>query len=352
MRVLLTSPPLHGHVRPLLALGEELRSRGHEVHAILPEGLRPLAAAGVLVHTYESRWSHGSRPTEFALPRDDVRNSRARAAFSAQLASVAEVYSALLDDLTPDVVVADTTAAHAAAHRDRHALVWHSPTFVSPDVAAHLRAGRDDDAPDPILVAVAPFLHPPADTVPGLRFIGPAVATAGRSAAPDTVFVSAGTSYNRDAALFSDAILAVDGLPYRPVVATGDAGVAARLSRRFPAARITAWVDQPRVLADTAVFISTGGIGSLQQAVAAGVPAVVVPQSPEQRANAAALVRFGCGVAIEPEAVTPDVLTRAIRHLTAATDVGSALATARELLSDLGGVREGADVVEQAGGGA
>ncbi len=346
MRVLLTAPALHGHVRPLLALGDDLRARGHDVPAHVAEGLRGLVPAGVTVHTYESSWSGDGQPEAFELPRDDVRHARAHEAFAAQHAAVSDAYAALLGSIGPDVVVADTTSRHVAEHRGGHATVWHSPTYVTPDVAAALRV---DGGEDPILVSVAPLLHPHVGDIAGLRFIGPHVPSFERAAVPDTVFVSAGTSFNQDAALFSDAIIAVDGLPYRAVVATGDPGVAARLERRFGGTTIAAWVDQPRTLAGSAAFVSTGGMGSLQQAVLAGVPCVVVPQSPEQRINAGALAAAGCAVVLEPESVTPDLLTRAIRHLTTSGSVRSALAAAAEQMRSLGGVREGADIVEQAG---
>ena len=69
------------------------------------------------------------------------------------------------------------------------------------------------------------------------------------------------------------------------------------------------------LLPRAAAFIHHGGIGSTAQALAAGIPQVVMPMSHDQPDNAARLRRLGVGVGIGPDRFTGERLATALTDL-------------------------------------
>jgi zeaxanthin glucosyltransferase len=68
-------------------------------------------------------------------------------------------------------------------------------------------------------------------------------------------------------------------------------------------------------LQHTDVFVNHGGNGSVTEAVAAGVPMVVLPFSTDQFAGAAAIERAGVGTVLAPNTLTPETLRSAVEAL-------------------------------------
>jgi UDP:flavonoid glycosyltransferase YjiC (YdhE family) len=77
-----------------------------------------------------------------------------------------------------------------------------------------------------------------------------------------------------------------------------------------------------QVFPRAAAVVHHGGIGTTAQALAAGVPQLVVPLSFDQPDNADRVVKLGCGRTIASRKFTPRRATRVIRELL--TDVGTA----------------------------
>lgn len=83
-------------------------------------------------------------------------------------------------------------------------------------------------------------------------------------------------------------------------------GVHVLVERLLPSDRI-----MPRV----AVAITTGGQGSVQSAVAAGVPLAGVPLQPEQDLNVHLVERQGMALSIPPQSASGAAMTNAVRRL-------------------------------------
>jgi zeaxanthin glucosyltransferase len=66
------------------------------------------------------------------------------------------------------------------------------------------------------------------------------------------------------------------------------------------------------LLRRAAVFVTHAGLGSVREAIACGVPMVVVPQLYDQHGNAARVVALGVGARVPAEAVTAATLARAV----------------------------------------
>jgi len=84
----------------------------------------------------------------------------------------------------------------------------------------------------------------------------------------------------------------------------------------IPAGAVVArHLPQVAVLQHTDVFVNHGGNGSVTEAVAAGVPMVVLPFSTDQFAGAAAIERAAVGSVLDPNCLTVNSLRSAVEML-------------------------------------
>ena len=83
------------------------------------------------------------------------------------------------------------------------------------------------------------------------------------------------------------------------------------------------YADFSQLLPHASVFIYHGGIGSLAQATAAGVPQLIMPLSQDQPDNAAQIRRLGLGDSIEPHQFKPKIVAQKIERLSSDPNVQS-----------------------------
>lgn len=90
---------------------------------------------------------------------------------------------------------------------------------------------------------------------------------------------------------------------------------------------VRAELPQVTILGQAVLAISHGGNNSVTEAMAAGVPLLLLPLSTDQFAGAAAIEAAGLGEALDPNAATPAQLRTAAEHLLAlAPDASARLA--------------------------
>ncbi|GLY46966.1 nucleotide disphospho-sugar-binding domain-containing protein [Lentzea sp. NBRC 102530] len=106
-------------------------------------------------------------------------------------------------------------------------------------------------------------------------------------------------------------------------------------------ADVRPWFPQPAVLKHARAFISHGGMNSTMEALHAGVPLVVVPQTPEQAANADRVAELGLGERVDDHAD----LRAAVDRVAADGTIRRNLDRMRAAIHDSGGAGRAADVV-------
>lgn len=112
---------------------------------------------------------------------------------------------------------------------------------------------------------------------------------------------------------FATALAACTRLGVRAIFATRDA---AQLPPELPAGVLaTGYVPFSRLLPRTAAIVHHGGIGTLAQALAAGIPQLVMPMAHDQPDNANRLVRLGVGRRLYPEKFDPANVTTELQSL-------------------------------------
>ncbi|MEW2572607.1 macrolide family glycosyltransferase [Streptomyces sp. NPDC047070] len=377
---------MHGHVNPTLPVVAELVRRGHTVtYHTSPAFQEEIEAAGADVRLYPGGDpALPDPPTPVTLMEGLARTS-------------VRLLPAVLTDLRrirPDAIVHDSACPWGAVaarelgvpavssfttfafNRQVRSPTSGSWELLSAAAARPRSAGgylssrrrlrrRFDTCGLPLLdlgnlrqplnlVYTSRAFQPAADAFDGsYRFVGPSVGA--RPADPSfpadrlqdpLLYASLGTVFNADPQLLRTFSTALAPLGGTVVVSTGrtDPAALGPLPANVLARRS---VPQPEVLARASLFVTHGGMNSVNEAMYAGVPMLVVPQGADQPMVAGRVVELGAGLSIRTEDVTEESV-RALawrllddaRFLTAAT-------TLRTAQREAGGYRRAADEVER-----
>ena len=189
-------------------------------------------------------------------------------------------------------------------------------------------AASDDafaETGDVLLLNYPEELHSPERTalLPRHAFLGSSV----RSEAPDAeveawlarggapvVYVSLGSFLSVRSDVLARIAEALRGLEVRVALAAGST------SPDDLGPLPSTWLVRPElpqvtILGHAALAVSHGGNNSVTEAMAAGVPLLVLPLSTDQFAGAAAIEAAGFGAVLDPNAATPPELRTAVEHL-------------------------------------
>jgi zeaxanthin glucosyltransferase len=116
---------------------------------------------------------------------------------------------------------------------------------------------------------------------------------------------------------------------------------------RLPGSPATfAYVQQAAALRRARVAVLNGGLNTVLDALAEGVPIVVLPIAFDQAAIAARLERAGAGRAVNRRFLTAGRLARAIETVLDNESYAAAAARLAGEIARAGGVRRAADIVE------
>jgi UDP:flavonoid glycosyltransferase YjiC (YdhE family) len=360
MRVLFTSTPLDGHLRPLLPLAGSLRARGHEVafatHASWHEHV---AAAGY--PAFEAGTSHAEARRELEPYREEI-------AAVPPLERRPHIYPRLfgLGHAPPKV----PGLLRAGRKWRPDVLVWESSDLAGPIAAAALglpAVNHSFGAMIPLEAlrrageAVLPLwrqvgIEPPeyagafgglyVDTCPPSLaweqplgqtvLLGPASAPAAGpppwldELARPLVYVTLGTVFN-DPAVLERLLAGLDDVP-GALVTTGRDVDPAALGPVPRHVRVERFVPQEAILPACAAAVVHGGSGSTLAALAHGLPLVLVPQGADQFENAARVETAGAGVVVQPEDLSGETVRAALRLVLAEA---SYAASARRVAAEI-----------------
>lgn len=148
------------------------------------------------------------------------------------------------------------------------------------------------------------------------------------------VTVALGSFLSARGDVLRTAVRAADAAGWRLTIAHGSTSLA-DLGDVPAGAVVARHLPQVALLQHTDVFVNHGGNGSVTEAVAAGVPMVVLPFSTDQFAGAAAIERADIGVVLAPNTCTPESLRSAVEILLASG------ASARMAAAAQGSARDG-----------
>lgn len=137
---------------------------------------------------------------------------------------------------------------------------------------------------------------------------------------PPVVF-TAGTAMVHGASFFAESVEACRGIGRRGVLLSRCAEQVP--DELPPEVRHFEFVPLQLLLPRSAALVHHGGIGTLGQALAAGLPQLVMPMTYDQPDNAARLQRLGVAEAIKPAAYRAPAVARALERLLSSREVES-----------------------------
>jgi rhamnosyltransferase subunit B len=108
-----------------------------------------------------------------------------------------------------------------------------------------------------------------------------------------------------------------------------------------------AYVPLDQLLPRSAAFVHHGGVGSMSQAMLAGIPQLLMPLAHDQFDNAARIRKLGLGDAIPARRFTGPRLTAGLQRLLESPSVASACRAAADRLARRDGLHRAADAIER-----
>jgi UDP:flavonoid glycosyltransferase YjiC (YdhE family) len=110
---------------------------------------------------------------------------------------------------------------------------------------------------------------------------------------------------------------------------------------------VARWVNQADVLPHCAAVVSHGGSGTFLGALGLGLPQLCLPQAADQFRNAAAAVTTGAGLALAPDAATPEAVRDAVRRILLEDGFRGAAAGLADTIQAMPGPAEVVTVLER-----
>ncbi|MDA3647535.1 hypothetical protein LZ318_34275 [Saccharopolyspora indica] len=299
-----------GHVNPMLPVAAELAATGARVRMLAGPRFAPRITGAGAEHVPLDRDAEVWSPPSWG-PRQLARLAEVRWQRKRALRAVARRCRGEFEADRPDLVIVDPAVPATARVAEQLGIpvAWLSTT--------HARSPRLRGT---VLVNSLPELQPERPRYgPRYRFVGPLLGPrggTGRRTSGPLLLVSPGTVFARTAKFFRGVVEEFTGTGWTVVMATGhvDPAELGPLPHNVVAHR---WVPQRELLAEAAVFLTHGGMNSVQEALAEAVPMLLAPRNAEQRATAQCLVQLGLGdrlsgsVRRQVEALAEDGRTRA-----------------------------------------
>ena len=164
------------------------------------------------------------------------------------------------------------------------------------------------------------------------------------------VLVSLGTLHAGSDAFFRTCFEVLAELPARVLLVVGSHTDPARLGRPPANTLVRASVPQLEVLRRTAVFVTHGGVNSVLEGLAHGVPLVVIPQQFEQLVIGQAVVDRGAGVVLRHNLsnrpVPPAELRAAVEFTFTDSSPRTSAKAVAETVGEGGGAAAGAEAIK------
>lgn len=187
------------------------------------------------------------------------------------------------------------------------------------------------------------------------RFVGPVIDTERPDEAlsinrrPDQqlIYIAVGTLYQANIQFFKQCIEAFGDGDCAVVMSIGKSTDPATLGEIPPNFTVAQYVPQLSILDEADLFVTHGGMNSLNEAVMALVPMILVPNTVEQAMNAARMEQLGGGIYLEPERLTAEKLRTTAAAVLQDASVPVALATIRQSFLESGGVDAAADAIDR-----
>ncbi len=160
------------------------------------------------------------------------------------------------------------------------------------------------------------------------------------------IYISLGTVFNDKADFYRLCLEAFAGLNYRVVMSVGSKTDIASLGTIPGNFIVKAFVPQLQLLQRTTLFITHGGMNSVNEGLCAGVPLLVIPQAADQLFIAQHVQRLGAGKILRNTKLNAQRLRKAAEEILAQPAFGQVSAKIGASLRQGGGPALAVDEIE------
>lgn len=159
------------------------------------------------------------------------------------------------------------------------------------------------------------------------------------------IYISMGTLLNKRRRLYRSCIAAFADAPVTVLMSVGRRIEPASLGPLPGNVVAHPWVPQLEVLDRADLFITHGGMNSVNESIHAGVPMLVIPQGNDQPTVAARVESLGLGLRLDPGQASPDRLRSAGEHILASPTIAANLAALSADMRAAGGNARAVDEI-------
>ncbi len=161
------------------------------------------------------------------------------------------------------------------------------------------------------------------------------------------IYASLGTLINENFAFFQACIDAFSGSAYDLLISTGGRYRPAEFGEVAANVTVREWVPQAQVLKQAALFITHGGVNSIQDGLYNDLPLLLVPQQSEQTINSLAVIDQQAGLMLKRHEASAKSLCGAAHKLLTEPVYRKNAARLGASLRNGGGPTKGADEIER-----
>jgi MGT family glycosyltransferase len=391
-KIAILNVPAHGHINPTLAVTQELVRRGEAVTYFATEPFRsPIEATGAQFQVYPE--------LEGLMPTNRSPLSFTSGAFNfgdfltwtlrANIALIPQLLD-LVGSNAPDCIVfgnmfhagrfvaqilkRPAIASFASLFQTSNVFGQRLPTpaatsatsTVYQELQTQLRQTYAIELPAPFQVMQWPadcnlvytsreFQANAEQYDDRFVFVGPSIMQRpspfafpfDRLEAKPIVYISLGTIFNNRPDFYRLCLEAFDQAPYQLVMVAPSSIAPAELGSIPDNFIVQPYVPQLELFPRVSVFITHGGMSSVQEALSFGVPLVVFPQMREQMATAQRVAELGLGLMLSDEGLTRERLREAAEQVLSDPTFRQKAEQCSATLKAAGGYSRAADTVQQ-----
>lgn len=348
-RLLFTCRPLAGHYEPLLPLAGAARDAGHSVAFATGEPLTDRARGDGFEtlpagpgRAFRAEWAPRFPGWDRLVGDEQRRFFLERIFADLELAPRADDLDGVVDRWRPDLVVHEVAELAAPLVCTARGLPYADVSYGPLIPAELLRAAGQGAArhwqarglePHPVAGLLRHLyvdICPPSlqneeiSSVPAVAPMRPVAVAPTTAPVPDwltplldrpLVYVTLGTVYNRDLAVFAAVLEGLRDEPVSVVVTIGQDNDPAALGAQPASVAVHRYVPQATLLPHCSAAVVHGGAGTVLGSLAAGVPLLCLPQGADQYGNADRVVAAGAGVTLLRHQVAPGAIRAAMTDL-------------------------------------
>jgi zeaxanthin glucosyltransferase len=161
------------------------------------------------------------------------------------------------------------------------------------------------------------------------------------------IYASLGTLQNRVRGVYQAIAAACEGMDMQVVMSLGGGG-AEQVGRLPGNPLVVGYAPQPELIGMAALTVTHGGLNTVLESLAHGVPLVAIPITNDQPGVGARLLRSGAGEVVRLSSMNVPRLRAAVTRVLHDPAYRKNAATLQEAIKRSGGLRRAADIVESA----